>query len=263
MTAMRPFAIARLRRPLIGLAAFALAWQALVMTGRIPQAYLPGVPAILQAIVGQLGTSDFWIGEAMTLTRAVSGLLIATGTGVGAALLGARCPVVERAFSPIVQLMVSLPPAALVPLSIFAFGLGQALFMFIVGFACVWTVYISSVNALRANEPVQTHVARTFGYGRWEILLKVRLPAAVPEISTGVRLAAGGSLMATIAAEMLAGQNGLGYMLYETAFSLRIPEMFALLVVAGVNGVLLNAAVVRGRRTLAGWHDQLAAMAAA
>jgi NitT/TauT family transport system permease protein len=64
-----------------------------------------------------------------------------------------------------------------------------------------------------------------------------------------------------VAAEMLAGKDGLGFMLYETAFSLRIPEMFALLGVAGLNGVLLNAAVLRVRRALAGWHDRLAAMA--
>jgi len=67
--------------------------------------------------------------------------------------------------------------------------------------------------------------------------------------------------MAAVAAEMLAGKDGLGFMLYDTAFSLRIPEMFALLAVAGLNGVLLNEVIVRLRRRICGWHDRLAAMA--
>jgi ABC-type nitrate/sulfonate/bicarbonate transport system permease component len=248
-------------RPLVGLLAFLLLWQALVMTGRIPQAYLPGVPAIVGALLGQIGSTEFWTGEALTMARAVGGLVLAATTGIGAALLGARYRDVERALSPLVHLLISLPPAALVPLSIFALGLGGALFAFIIWFACVWTIYLSAVNALGSSEPVQLHAARSFGYGAWAILLRVRLPGAAPEIATGIRIAAAGSLMAAVAAEMLAGKDGLGFMLYDTAFSLRIPEMFALLGVMGLNGVLLNLAIVRARRAIAGWHDRLAAMA--
>ena len=69
--------------------------------------------------------------------------------------------------------------------------------------------------------------------------------------------------MAAIAAEMLAGRDGLGFMLYDTAFSLQIPQMFALLAVAGANGVLFNALLVRLRRGVAGWHEGLAALAQA
>ncbi len=248
-------------KPLVSLAGFLLVWQAVVLTGRVPQEYLPGVAVVAKAFVEQLGASEFWIGEGLTMSRAIGGLLLATVTGVGAALLGARYRVVERALSPLVQIMLSLPPAALVPLSIFALGLGGKLFTFIIWFACVWTIYTSAANALKASEPVQLNAAHSFGYGGWEILWRVRLPAAWPEIFTGIRIAAAGSLMAAVAAEMLAGKDGLGFMLYDTAFSLRIPEMFALLAVAGLNGVLLNQVIVRLRRRVAGWHDQLAAMA--
>lgn len=247
-------------KPLVGLAGLLLVWQAVVLSGHIPQEYLPGVPAIGHALLEQLGSSEFWVGEALTLSRAVGGLALAVLTGVGVALLGARHRVVERALSPLLQIMLSLPPAALVPLSIFALGLGAKLFAFIIWFACVWTIYASAINALKASEPVQLNAARTFGYRGWEIILRVGLPAAWPEIFTGIRIAAAGSLMAAVAAEMLAGKDGLGFMLYDTGFSLRIPEMFALLAVAGLNGVLLNALIMYLRRRVAGWHDMLAAM---
>ncbi len=248
-------------RPLVSLAGFLLLWQAVVLTGRVPHEYLPGVAVVGQAFVEQLGASEFWIGEGLTVSRAIGGLLLATVTGVGAALLGGRYRVVERALSPLVQIMLSLPPAALVPLSIFALGLGGKLFAFIIWFAGVWSIYLSAANALKSSEPVQLQVAATLGYGPWEVMWRVRLPAAAPEIFTGIRLAAAGCLMAAVAAEMLAGKDGLGFMLYDTAFSLRIPEMFALLVVAGLNGVLLNQIVMRLARALSGWHYQLSAMA--
>ncbi|ODU11156.1 MAG: hypothetical protein ABS84_00580 [Rubrivivax sp. SCN 71-131] len=259
----RRFALPAWARPLVTLLGLLLLWQAVVLTGRIPQEYLPGVPAIAAAFVAQLGAREFWAGEALTMSRAIGGLLLATLSGVGFALLGARHRVVQRALAPLSQIMLSLPPAALVPLSIFALGLGAALYTFIIWFACVWTIYASAVSALEASEPVQRHAARSFGYGAWECLWRVRLPAAWPEIFTGIRIAAAGSLMAAVAAEMLAGTDGLGFMLYDTAFSLRIPEMFALLAVMGLNGVALNGVVVRLRRRVAGWHDELAKMAGA
>jgi ABC-type nitrate/sulfonate/bicarbonate transport system permease component len=262
-TGWRSLAMPAWGKPLVGLAGFLLLWQAVVLMGRIPQEYLPGVPAIGKALAEQLRASEFWSGEALTVARAVGGLLLAVASGVGAALLGARYRVVERALSPLTQIMLSLPPAALVPLSIYALGLGAKLFAFIIWFAGVWSIYLSACNALKSSEPVQLNAARSLGYGGWEILLEVRLPAAWPEIFTGIRIAGAGCLMAAVAAEMLAGKDGLGFMLYDTAFSLRIPEMFALLAVAGLNGLLLNQAIVLLRRRIAGWHAQLAAMASA
>lgn len=250
-------------KPLVGLAGLLLVWQAVVLSDYIPAEYLPGVPAIGRALLEQLASSEFWANEALTVSRAAGGLAFAVLTGVGVALLAARHRVVERALSPLVQIMLSLPPAALVPLSIFALGLGAKLFAFIIWFACVWTIYAAAINALKASEPVQLNAARSFGYRGWEIILRVALPAAWPEIFTGIRIAAAGSLMAAVAAEMLAGKDGLGFMLYDTGFSLRTPEMFALLAVAGVNGMLLNELIMYLRRRSAGWHDMLARMAEA
>lgn len=248
-------------RPLVGLAGLLLVWQATVLTGWVPEDYLPGVPAIANALGTLLVSADFWRHEASTAARAVSGLLVASTSGIGVALLATRYRTVARALGPLVHIMLSLPPAALVPLSIFAFGLGTPLFLFIIWFACFWTIYATAVQALSASEPVQLHVARSLGYSRWDVLCRVRLPAAIPAIASGVRIAAAGSLMAAVAAEMLAGSDGLGFMLYDAAFGLRIPEMFALLLVTGLDGVLLNLAVLWLRRRLAGWYDSLAAMA--
>jgi ABC-type nitrate/sulfonate/bicarbonate transport system permease component len=250
-------------KALVGLLGFALLWQCVVWSGAVPPEYLPGVPAIAGSFADQLRTMEFWHNEGLTLLRALTGLLLAIAAGGGAAILGARYPMVSRALSPLVETLRSLPPAALVPLSIFALGLGMPLFLFIISFAGVWTVYVSASNALAASEPVQIHGALTLGYSRWEILWRVRVPAALPEMFSGMRIAAGACLIASVAVEMLAGKDGIGFLLYDTAFALRTADMFALLCVAGFNGVLFNQMVMGTRRLLVGWHDRLTALAQA
>ncbi len=245
----------------LGFAGLLIEWQVIVALAWVPQEYLPGVPAVASALSDYLGSADFWHNEGLTLARAFGGLLLATVTALFAAILAARYKLVDRALTPLIEIMLSLPPAALVPLAIFGLGLGWKLFAFIIWFSAFWYIYAIAIDALRTSEPVQRYVARTLGYGRWEVLLGVRLPAAMPEIFTGIRIAAAGCLMAAVAAEMLAGQNGLGFMLYDTAFSLQTPQMFALLFVAGLNGIVINKLVMVLRRPLAGWHDGIAALA--
>jgi ABC-type nitrate/sulfonate/bicarbonate transport system permease component len=83
----------------------------------------------------------------------------------------------------------------------------------------------------------------------------------LPEIMTGIRIGTGVALLATIAAEMLAGQSGLGFLLYDAAFSLRTPEMFAIMATIGALGLLLNALVRQASRIVAGWHIAMTALA--
>ncbi|MFM0210986.1 ABC transporter permease [Paraburkholderia sediminicola] len=247
-------------KPCIGFLAGCAVWQLAVWSGHVPREYMPGVGTVFEALVGQLRSEEFWQNEPLTLMRTLIGLIAAVAIGFAAAVLAARHRLVEDALRPVVNIMRSLPPAALVPLSIFALGLGMKLFLFIVCFSGVWTVYVSAATALADNEPVQLRSARTLGYSAWEILWQVRVPAAMPAMLTGVRLAVADCLIATIAAEMLAGSDGIGYMLYDSAFSMRTADTFALLVVAGFNGLLFNQAVLRLRAITVPWHESLTRM---
>lgn len=253
--------MANLFRPLIGFGVALLIWQAIAAVGVFPRDYFPGIPAIVAAFWGLLMDPAFWHQEWLSLGRLIPGLVSAVVSGMAVAIIGARYTIVRKALAPLVQILVSLPPAALVPLAIFALGLEWRLFLFIIWFSGVWAVYLATANALSASEPVQMHAARSFGYGESELLFRVQLPAAVPEAFTGIRLAAAACMMATIAAEMLAGSNGLGFMLYDAAFSLQTPSTFALLFIVGIHGLLLNRAALALRSVFAGWQDQLTRMA--
>ena len=136
-----------------------------------------------------------------------------------------------------------LPPAALVPMSIYFLGFGERFFP-------VRHLVRGDLADLCRRDP------RLAGYGSASPVdgahvrlfeapgvIAIRLPAAMPEIFTGLRLTAGLALIATVAAEMLASRNGLGFLLFDTAFSLHVDQTFAVLLVVALNGLLVNGMV--------------------
>lgn len=234
-----------------------LSWEAVARSGIVPRAYFPPVIDILSAGATMIGTGELLNAEFQTLARALGGLLLTVALGLGSALVAARFRLVARAIAPIVEVMRSIPPAALVPLAIFALGLTPVLFIGIIVFAGFSTVYLTALHGINSTEPVQVNVARTLGYSRLQTLFVVQLPAAWPSVFTGIRVAAGSALIASIASEMLAGKDGLGFLLFDTAFSLRTSEMYSVMLVAALNGILFNAIVMASRRPFADWQDRL------
>lgn len=247
-------------RRLVGLLLFFVIWEGVSRSGLVLQDYFPPVTAILAAMAEELRSPKFIENLLTTWMRTLSGLAIAIALGIGLAVAAARSYLLRRMLSPFVDMLRVLPPPAIVPLSIFVFGIGTKLYVFIVAFAAIWPIYINAVNAIAAPEPVLINTARSMGYGRNEILLRVRLPAALPEIFTGVRIGSGLALLGAVAAEMIAANSGLGAALYDAGFTLRITDMFALMFFIGLSGILMNALVAAARRWLIGWHIGLAAM---
>lgn len=237
-----------------------LAWALLAHSGLVPAEYFPPPLAVAVAGWGLLTSADFLAQVGVTCLRMIVGLLAAMGAGVAIAIATGRYQLLYRMLEPVVGMLRALPPPAIVPISIFAFGIGPGLFIFIITFAAFWPIYMNAANALHASEPVQILTGRSLGYSRWEILLRLRLPAAMPEVITGIRVGAGIALLATVAAEMLAGQSGLGFLLYDAAFTLRTADMFAIMVVIGILGLLLNTLVRQASRLAIGWHLSMTAL---
>jgi ABC-type nitrate/sulfonate/bicarbonate transport system permease component len=244
----------------LGIALALSGWQALAWWGGLPAEYFPGLAGIAVAGWNLVRSPDFLLQVSTTSLRAVSGLTVALTIGLSTAIAAGRYRLLRRMLGPAVDMLRVLPPPAIVPISIFVLGIGAQLFLFIIAFASLWPIYINAANALAAAEPVQMLTGRCLGYSDWEILLRLRLPAALPEIVTGIRISAGVALLATIAAEMLAGQSGLGFLLYDAAFSLRTPDMFAIMATTGVLGLLFSALVRQASRLVVGWHLAMTAL---
>ena len=248
-----------LLRQVTGVAVLLILWQALTLSGLVPQAYFPPPLAVADAFGDLMRRGEILPATGLTLSRALAGLAAATVIGLAMAILATRYETLGRAFTPVADLFRSLPPAAITPVSIFFFGLGWQLYAFVLVFASFWPVYLNAFAALNAAPTQQLATARIFGYDGWARLLRVQLPAALPDTFIGIRLAAAVSLVAAVAAEMLAGRDGLGYLMSDAAFSLRISDTFVGLIATMLCGILMNQIVVVARRSLVGWHETMTA----
>lgn len=246
-------------RVLISLLVVLAAWQFVVWLELVPVTYLPGPLSTAHALWLGLLTGELAVAWLQTAVRVVIGIVASSLLGVGLALVAARYGLFRRAVEPFAEFLRPLPPAALVPTAIFFLGLDWKLYGFIVLFACIWPVYLNASQALRAVPHVQLHTAAAFGYTGWNRVLQVQLPASMPDIFTGIRIASGIALIAVIVAEMLAGRNGLGFVLNDTAMTLRIPETFATLLLLMLTGLLLGKAVILTRDRFIAWHIGLTA----
>jgi ABC-type nitrate/sulfonate/bicarbonate transport system permease component len=182
--------------------------------------------------------------------RALIGLVVAATLGVALAILSDLSPVLSRGIRYVSDVLQPIPPAAFVPMAVFMLGLGAKLHAFVIVLVTVWPTYLNGVAALQSVSPVQVNTGLT----RSQLLWQIRLPAAKPEIFTGIRHAAAISLTAVIVAEMLAGRDGIGFMIYKKANGLRTPEVFGLMFLVAFSGVALNLLVAVLRRSMTAWH---------
>lgn len=249
-------------RALISLAFVAAVWQAVAMAGFVPEKYFPAIPAVIAGFWSMLSHGELHGATFVTLSRAVVGLIGAASLGIALALMSEISPAFRRGFAPVAALIQPIPPAALVPMAVFMLGLGIKLYAFIIILVTVWPPYFNGVAALSAVPDTQIRAARMLGMSRLDILFRVRLPAALPEIFSGIRYAATIALIATIVSEMLAGHDGLGFMLIRKAFATRIPEVYALMFVVAFLGVIINGIVNQARWKLTGWQLRMSGVAA-
>lgn len=238
----------------MGVVGFLAIWELVACVGVVPQNLFPTVDVLLNALGGLMLDPSTWTAVGQTLARAVAGLAIAFGLAIAAALAAIAWRPLFLALEMLADVAQTLPPPALVPLLIFVLGLGPPMFLTIIAFSALWPLYTATSGGLATTEPVQLAVARAAGLSPAETVFRVRLPAAMPQIFTGLRVAMGFALMAAVASEMIAGSSGLGYQLFDYAFSLQTPQMYALLVIIGATGALLSALVQLLRRTLLAWH---------
>ena len=243
-----------LRSRVIGIVILAVIWELVSRLGILPSEFFPPVTTVFLELYRATISGEVLRAEWLTLARAGLGVFVAASVGISLAVLTSTFRTCDALFAPIAEFIRPLPPAALIPISIFFLGIGPGLFLFTIALAAVWPIYISATNALGSVDRTLIETGRSFGCGRWATLWQIKFPNALPEIFTGLRISVGIALIATVVVEMLAGRGGIGYLLFETAFSLRVAEMFGIMIIAGLNGILFNFLVVKLGRVLADWH---------
>lgn len=154
---------------------------------------------------------------AASLGRVFAALIATMVVGVPAGLLIATSRIGRGILDPIIEFIRPLPPLAYLPLIIIWCGIGEPSKVLVISIAMLAPIVISTISGVKAAGESQIRAARTFGATRLQLIREVMLPAALPSILTGVRIALGAGWTTLVAAELVAATKGLGYMIQSAA----------------------------------------------
>jgi ABC-type nitrate/sulfonate/bicarbonate transport system permease component len=191
-----------------------------------------------------MGTTLYLLGTAYVLACL---LAVAAGLAMG------RSRAIHNLLEPLVEFLRPLPKPALLPPLILFLGLGDPMKLTVIGLGVFFPVLINTVQGVRGVDPALINTGRTFRCGRAALILRVVLPAAMPLILAGMRVALGLGLVLVVIAEMISGSGGVGYLIIDMQRSFRVQHMYAWIVILAVVGYALNAAFLKAEQRIIHW----------
>jgi NitT/TauT family transport system permease protein len=258
LSAPRAERIARVLAPLaIGLLALAL-WEAVVRVNHIPHYILPGPLLVLKSLIADWGT--LWPSLLITLQITFMALAVATIGGVGLAILFTTSRWIELCFFPFAVILQVTPIIAIAPLILIYVDNTYIALLICAWIVAFFPILANTTLGLNSADHNLIDLFQLYGASRWQTLLHLRLPAAMPYFLGGLKIAGGLSLIGAIVAEFAAGTagtgSGLAYRILEAGYRLNIPRMFAAVLLISLTGVLIFMAfTLLAHLILRRWHE--------
>jgi ABC-type nitrate/sulfonate/bicarbonate transport system permease component len=232
------------------------AWEWLATSGTFTPYQLPALSKVLVRIGDDITSGDFFINTGLTLYRALVGFLIA---GVGGVILGmamSRLRIARWFFDPIISVGFPMPKIAFLPVIILWLGVYDGSKITMIVFDAIFPVVAATIIAIQGVEQQLLWSARNMGANERELLWQVVLPAALPQIMTGLQVALPLSLIVAVVTEMLMGGYGLGgAMMTASRFANSVGVFAGIVEIAAVGYVMVKGMAILRRRLLI-WHQE-------
>ncbi len=239
---------------LVGLAG----WEAAVRLLQVPPYLLPAPSRVAAALVSQFGL--IWPDALVTGGEMLGGLLLGCVAGMATALVMARSRLLEQALGPLMVVAQALPVFAIAPLLVVWFGFGIASKLAMAALIIFFPVATSFFEGLRRTDEGLIELGRLNRASRRDMLLLIRVPAALPALAAGLRVAAAVAPLGAVVGEWVGSSSGLGLLMLHANARMQTDTMFAGLTVLVVFSLLLWAGVSLLTRRLVFWApDTLAA----
>jgi len=239
---------------LAGLAALVVLVEILPRIGVLPREYFPPSSEIGRALADLVQTSEFWTSVGDTLQGWALGLAIASVAGVVLGILIGGSRFTREFTASTIEFLRPIPSVALIPIAVLLFGTDIESKLLLVVYASFWQVLIQVLYGVQDIDPVAQDTARAYGLGRWARVRYLTWPTALPYVMTGLRLAAAVALILAVTAELVIGNPGLGKLLATAQSSGAYTTTYAIVVVTGILGVLVNLAFRAVERWSLSWH---------
>lgn len=232
-----------------------LVWAVAARRAWVPPQILPAPDEVWAAFSDLWTSGDLLNDAAISLRRVIEG----SGIGImGGLVLGAGLGLsrgMTAYVRPLFTALAQIPALGWLPLVMLLVGIGEPLKIVIIAIAASVPVTFNTMNGIRAVPPGYVEVGRIFRYGRWQLLRRIVLPAALPPIFVGVRYGITHAWLALVAVELLASSEGLGYLLVWGRQLFQLDVVIAAMAVIGLIGFLLDRSLAAMEQRLQRWKE--------
>jgi|HubBroStandDraft_3_1064219.scaffolds.fasta_scaffold04280_2 ABC-type nitrate/sulfonate/bicarbonate transport system permease component len=233
-------------------AALLAAWW--VLSAGSSSLYFPPLSSIVSSLWHVWLSADLRSDVLPSLEHLALGLLIAVVAGVAFGVVLGLAPVLADAVAPILEFLRAIPGVALLPAALLLLGIGPKMQVSLIAYGTIWPILLNTADGVRAVDPVIRDVARSYRIGTPDRLLRIVIPAASPQIVTGIRTALSIGITVIVFSEMVGSTNGIGYQILQAQRSFAVPQMWAGMVLLGLIGFLLNLAFREFEHVVLRWH---------
>ena len=241
----------------VTLVAILIAWTSITRLGLVRDIFLPGPSLVwsgfLDLVEEGYRSRPLWEHILFSLERVLAGFMTGAVAGTLLGLAMGYNRKVEAFFSPYIEFLRPLPQLAYLVLLIVWFGIGNLSQIVLLFLTALPVSAVAAMDGVKGTSVLRVQAARSLGAGEWQIIRHVVIPSALPEIFTGARLAIGVVYATLIAAEMIAGSTGLGWMILDAGRFLRSDYVFVGIIMIGLMGWGLDWLIRTIERRIVHW----------
>lgn len=254
--------LARYAATLAFFAALLIAWEYATGNGYLKPYRFPAPSTIALGFV-ELATDGFpkgltiWVHTRTTIARILQGYVAALALAIPLGFLIGAVPTLEKLTNPLIVFGRSIATLSLLPLVIVWFGTGELTKVILIGYGCFWTMISNVIASVKYVDRTLISAARTFGVKGAALYWYVVLPAALPRMFAGARMALGVGFMVIVGAEMIGTIQGLGALIMEARTFYRSEVTIVGMLVIGVIGFLISTGLMRVEKVLIPWDTGL------
>jgi NitT/TauT family transport system permease protein len=249
-----------LRRPdhrtvrVLALLGLAVAWELVTRTGWVSSLFLPSPSGVLAEGLEMARSGELLVHLSTSLRRLGWGFGVGATAGIGVGVAVGFFSLADAVVQPLIAATFPIPKIALLPLLILWLGIGEPSKVAVVALGVFFPMAINTYAGVRQADPLLIRAAVSFGAGRWSVIRKVVLPSALPMVFAGLRLGAGTALLLLVAAEQIAADAGIGFLILQSGNLMETTKLMVGIVVLSLLGVLSYWAIGALERTVIRWR---------
>lgn len=247
-----PSMMVRVVLPIVAFALALVMWEVAVRGLDIKQYILPAPSVVYERFLQVI--PSLWDAALVTGSEVLLGFILAAVVSIPLAYLIASVRVIEIAFYPLIVVLQTIPKIAIAPLFIVWFGFGMLPKVLLTFLLCFFPILVDTLTGFKALDPRLLYITKSMGASGMQTFAYVRMPAAMPFIFSGLKVAVVLAVTGAIVAEFVGSNAGLGYLLLRASANLDTPLIFSVLVVLSLLGLLFAYVVELAERLVTPWQ---------